>query len=237
MTKLIWGISALLLVVFLSACPLEDPDPTDVNKGGKVASPSVKMNPSRPFNNGPIEISFSSSTPGVEFYYTLNGNAPSTNAGNKYTGPFFLELNNENIRDTPLPGYIQVQVVGIKEGFSNSIIGKQNLQIFPKETIKDDDGNEIASASDTGIGVGGYYNPNQNVLVTVTVTDGLITAVYENGYNGTNSHTSEYWTLAVNHANQFLSTMNSWDFDTVTGATYSSKAIKDGIEKAMAKIP
>jgi uncharacterized protein with FMN-binding domain len=237
MTKLLWGISALLLVVFLSACPVEDPDTTNGTNDGKVATPVIGMNPSRFFHNDRIEISFSSSTSGAEFYYTLNGNAPSASSGTKYTGPFFLELDNANIRGTPLTGYIQVQVIGIKEGFRNSTVGKKNLQIFPKETIKDNDGNVIALASDTGIGVGGYHNPTtQKILVTVTVTNGIITADYTNGHEGTDSHTPEYWTVAVNHANLFLSTMNSCDFDTMTGATFSSRAIKDGLKKALAKI-
>jgi uncharacterized protein with FMN-binding domain len=201
-----------------------------------VKTPVIAKNPPRNFNNEGIEISFTSATSGAEFYYTLDGSAPSQAAGVKYNGPFSLEAGNENIHDTPNPGSIQVRVIGIKEGLRDSLVSGQMFQIFPAEPVTDDGNNVIAAASETGIGVGGYYNSNQNILVTVTVTDGVITAAYQNGYNSTELHSSEYWSGAVNHVNQFLSTMNSWEFDTVTGATLSSRAIKDGLEKAMAKI-
>jgi len=232
MAKLIRGVFALLLVVFLSACPSGDPDLTEVS-GGRVVAPVIKMNPSRPFNNGPIEISFTSTTSDVEFYYTLDGSVPSSSAGVKYNGPFSLAPGNENIRDTPSPGFIRVRVIGIKEGLTDSSIRSQLFQIFPNEPIKDGTGNEITSSA-TGIGAGGYHDPSQKVLVTVTVTNGVISAVYENGYNDTTLHTSEYWKVATDRADLFLSTMNSWEFDTITGATRSSQAIKEGLEKAMA---
>jgi uncharacterized protein with FMN-binding domain len=172
----------------------------------------------------------------VEFYYTLDGSDPSSGVGVKYDGPFFLEPDNENIRDTPNPGSIQVRVIGIKEGLRDSSISSQAFQIFPNEPIKDGGGNVITSASATGIGEGGYHDPSQKVLVTVTVTEGVITAAYQNGYNSTDLHTPEYWTAATAHANQFLSRMNSWEFDTITGASLSSRAIKDGLGKAMSQI-
>jgi uncharacterized protein with FMN-binding domain len=235
MEKLIRGVFALLLLVFLGACPSDVPDTTEV-PSGRVGTPAIVKNPSRNYNNERIEISFTSSTSGAEFYYTLDGSAPSTDAGVKYDGPFFLDPGNENISDTPNPGSIQVRVIGIKEGLRNSSISSQTFQIFLKELIKDGDGNAITSESAGGTGVGGYYSSGQNVQVTVTVTDGLITAAYQNGYNDTASHTAEYWAAAAAHAAQFLSTMNSWEFDTVTGATFSSRAIKDGLGKAMAQI-
>jgi uncharacterized protein with FMN-binding domain len=194
------------------------------------------MDPSRPFNSGPIQISFTSSTSGAEYYYTLNGSAPSPSVGIKYNGLFPLAPDNANISNTPHRGFIQVRVIGIKEGLNDSRISSRNFQIFPNEPIKDGDGNVITSASTTGTGEGGYHSSSQKVLVTVTVTNGVITAAYQNGYNGTESHTSEYWTVATAHATQFLSTMNSWEFDAVTGATFSSRAIKDGLGKAMAQI-
>jgi uncharacterized protein with FMN-binding domain len=234
MTKLLRGVLALLLVALLSACPSDTSESTDEpSGGGQVAAPTIRIDPSRSFNNGPISISFTSATPEAEFYYTLDGSAPSASA-EKYTGPFSLEPGNTNIKNTPYPGYIQVKVIGIKAGQTNSPVVSRNFQIFSSELIPNDD--DPISGSDTGIGTGGYHNANQKILVTVTVTDGVISAEYQNGYDSTTPHTSEYWSAAVNHANQFLSTMNSYEFDTITGASRSSAAIKDGITEAMAKI-
>jgi hypothetical protein len=237
MVRIIQGVFALLLVVVLGACP-QASDPSEEVPTGRVGSPVIVRNPNRSFNNERIEISFTSSTLDAEFYYTLDGSAPSPDTGVKYNGPFFLEPGNENIRDTPYPGSVKVRVIGKKEGLRDSfVIDSQSFQIFSKEPVKDGDGTVIASASATGIGEGGYHNPDeQEALVTVTVTDGFITATYQNGYNGTDLHTDEYWALATAHANQFLSTMNSWEFDTLTGASFSSWAIKDGLGKAMDQI-
>jgi uncharacterized protein with FMN-binding domain len=234
MEKLIWGVFALLLIVFLGACPHDDPGTPEV-PSGRVGAPVIGKDPRRNYNEK-IEISFTSSTPNAEFYYTLDGSAPSPDIGVKYNGPFPLESGNEYIRNTPNPGSIQVRVIGIKEGLRDSSISSQNFQIFRKELIKDGNGDVIPLASATGTGVGGYHSSSQNVLVTVTVTNGLITAAYQNGYNDTTLHTPEYWNVATAHADQFLSTMNSWEFDTVTGASRSSQAIKDGLEKAMFQI-
>ncbi|MDR2210529.1 MAG: chitobiase/beta-hexosaminidase C-terminal domain-containing protein [Spirochaetaceae bacterium] len=238
---LIRGAFALLLVVFLGACPQGDPDPKDEpnepgKPSGRVGAPVIGKEPSRTFNNEGIKISFTSPTTGADFYYTLDGSAPSPETGIKYNGPFSLEPGNANIRDTPLRGSIQVRVIGTKEGLNDSFVSSQNFQIFPKELIKDGGDTVIASASATGTAEGGYHSPSQKILVTVTVKDGLISAEYQNGYDGTTSHTPEYWTAATTRADQFLSTMNSWEFDTITGATRSSLAIKAGIEKAMSQI-
>jgi uncharacterized protein with FMN-binding domain len=240
MAKLLWGVFTLLVVVFLGACSLDDS--TDDGNGtgngtsGRVGPPVIGKNPRRNYDNEKIEISFTSSTSGAEFYYTIDGSEPSSGAGVKYNGPFSLEPDNENIRDTPNPGSIQVRVIGTKEGLRDSSISSQTFQLFQDELVKDGDGNVITSASATGIGEGGYHNASQEALVTVTVTNGVITAAYQNGYNDTALHTNDYWSSATAHANQFLSTMNSWEFDTVTGASFSSRAIKDGLGKAMAKI-
>jgi hypothetical protein len=166
------------VVVFLGACSLDDS--TDDGNGtgngtsGRVETPVIKKNPNRNYNNEGIEISFASSTSGAEFYYTLDGSAPSSGVGVKYNGPFSLEPGNENIHDTPYPGSIQVQVIGIKEGLRDSTISSQTFQIFLKELIKDGDGNVITSASATGIGEGGYHGASQKALVTVTVTNGVL---------------------------------------------------------------
>jgi uncharacterized protein with FMN-binding domain len=234
MEKLLRGVSALFLVVFLSACPSGDtPNPTD-EPSGQVANISLQMDPNRKFNNGPILITLSTATPDVDIFYTLDRSAPSATNGIRYTGPFHLTADDTN--DADYRGYVVLRTIGIKAGLRDSSINSQSFQIFPNEPIKDDTGNVIPSVSATGIGVGGHYSTNQNILVTVTVTNGVITAIYQNGYNNTTSHTNDYWAAATAHANQFLSTMNSWEFDTVTGASFSSRAIKDGLGKAMAQI-
>jgi uncharacterized protein with FMN-binding domain len=237
MAKVTGGAFALLVVVlFLGACSLDDSTDDGNGTSGRVGTAVIRKNPNRNYNNAGVEISFTSSTSGAEFYYTLDGSAPSSGVGVKYNGPFSLEPDNENIRDTPNPGSIQIRVIGTKEGLRDSSISSQTFQLFQDELVKDGDGNVIPAASATGIGDGGYHSDSQKALVTVTVTNGVITAVYQNGYNGTDPHTAEYWVAATDHANQFLSTMNSWEFDTVTGASFSSRAIKDGLKKAMAEI-
>jgi uncharacterized protein with FMN-binding domain len=235
MAKLLRGVLALFLVAFLSACPSDTSDSTnEPSGGGRVVAPVIKMDPPRSFNSEAISISFTSTTPDAEFYYTLDGSTPSANT-TKYTGPFSLAPDNANIKDTPYPGSIQVRVIGTKAGMDNSTIKSQNFQIFSKELIKDAGGTEITGTA-TGIGKGGYHSADQKALVTVTVTKGVITAAYENGYDGTASHTPDYWASATAHADKFLATMNSCEFDTVTGASRSSAAIKDGLKEAMSKI-
>jgi hypothetical protein len=232
MTKLLRGGFALLLVIFLSACPTDDTDPTDGSSvpTEKVKTPVIGMNPNRPFNNGPINISFTSSTSGAEFYYTLDGSTPSSTAGTKYNGSFPLEPDNVNIHDTPHRGSIQVRVIGIKEGLYNSSIISQNFQLFETEPAATWENKTTAMVYGEGQGHEG------TIRVGLQLKDGILDAesiTIEDGYNGTSNDTADLYTAAKNRAKNFWELMNHWDFDAVSGATDSSNGIRAAAKAAL----
>ena len=229
MKKIIGGVFALFLLVFLSACPIEysGPGGGSVGPGGRVAQPFIDPSPSRNFNDERIQISFRSTTPDAVFYYTLDGSIPSPATGIRFNAPFFLEPNNNN---TPRPGHIQVRVIATREGMTNSLIRNQNFQIFETMPALYWDNRTTEMFYGTARG----FSPGL-IRVGIRLQDGVIDAAgatFVNGYSGFPDTASDF-TAAMNHARAFWTRMNHWDFDTNTGATYSSRAIREAARLAL----
>jgi hypothetical protein len=179
------------------------------------------MSPNREFNNGPILITLSTTTPDAAIYYTLDGSTPGATNGARYTEPFYLTADNTN--DANYRGYVVLRAVGIKESHPNSAIARQEFQIFPREAI----GNSSTNIETTGTG---YGHGNGLINVTLTLTNGYITDVTFDNVG----QTQEFWAVATKYAREFFTVMNSWDFvPTVSGASYSGGGIRDAAKEAI----
>ena len=233
MKKLMGGVFALFLLIFLNACPVEYPGPTvpGSGPGGRVLQPFIDTIPIRLYNNAPMQISFRSNTPNAVFYYTLDGSIPSPENGIRYNGPFYLEPGNVNISNTPRHGHIQIRVIGTREGMTDSLIRNQDLQIF--ETVPASEWGNMTTGVFHGTGQG-YFGGT--VRVGLRLVDGIINhaeATFVTGYGGTPPCSSNDFDHAVNHARAFLALMNHWDFDARTGATGSSAGIRTAARQAL----
>jgi hypothetical protein len=224
------GSLALLLMTALAftACPTEDTGGDPQNPGTtRVVTPRITADPNRAFNNAPIQITLATTTAGASIYYTLDGTAP-TASSTPYTVPFSLVAGDT--ANTPYRGYVRLQAIGIKEGYTNSNPASRNFQIFPREPIGNHSGTEFGTS--TAGRNGGV------VRVEITLVDGFIdtdTLKIETGYGDTPVESYEYWPIALNHATEFLPLMNSWELDVTTGATFSSTAIKEAARQAIEK--
>ena len=232
-------IAVLMLGVLAIGCGSDDsgngPDNGPGNGGGTVARPTIAMNPNRAFNNAAITITLATTTADADIYYTINGPAPTAANGIMYEGPF--ELVSSDAATTPHLGFIRLQVIGTKEGYSNSPLVEQDFQIFPRVPIEDTAGpfsGEVFGTDDTETHEGGM------VRVELSFVNGFIDAVtIEDGYSGTDPETREpnYWQSAYAHAQAFLPLMNHWDLDpAVSGASFSSAAIRKAAREAIEKI-
>jgi hypothetical protein len=136
-----------------------------------------------------------------------------------------LEVSTAN---APYRGYVRLQAIGIKDGYTNSNLAGRNFQIFPREPIGNHSGTEFGTS--TAGRNGGV------VRVEITLVDGFIdTLDIVTGYDGTPVESAEYWPIARAHAMEFLPLMNSWDLDVTTGASFSSTAIKNAAREAIEK--
>jgi hypothetical protein len=213
MTKVIRGVFALFLIVFLGACPT---DASDDGLKGNVEAPVIRLSPDRSFNNEPIQITLTTTTPDASIYYTTNGSAPTATNGTPYTEPFSLNTT------TP-PGRIQVRAIGIKEGLKDSSISSRNLQIFEA----------VNWSNITGTGTGTAYGHGAGLTVTLELKDGVIDLT-NSSIDGPNETLDlDMYSTAKNHALTFWQRMNHWDFDTVSGATESSRGIREATRQAL----
>jgi uncharacterized protein with FMN-binding domain len=223
-----WVFCVFALPVLLVSCPVDGGDGNGTITGNRVADLSLQMSPDRKFNNGPISITLSTTTPDAAIYYTLDGSAPSATNGTRYIGSFnltFDDTNNANFR-----GYVELRAIGIKENHTNSAIAEQIFQLFPSEPIQAN-GEPVNGGPETGTATG-YYAP---VNVTLTLKDGYITDV--TFVNVDNGQTDSFWALGTNYAKDFFVAMNSWDFvPAVSGASFSGRGIRDAAKDAIDKI-
>lgn len=231
MRKLIAGALALFLFVFFLACD----NPSNGNGPSapplRVGLPSITSTPTRSYNNAPVVITFSSATSGAVFYYTLNGDTPVPGTSIRYDGPFTLMPGNENISDTPRLGHIEVRVIGVREGMTNSFVQSHSFQIF--ETVSASYWSNQTTAVFYGVGTG-YYGGVMRV--GIRLVDGVIDhagATIQSGYGGTPPDTGSDFNHAVSHARAFWALMNHWDFDARTGATGSSGGIRTATRQAL----
>jgi hypothetical protein len=216
-------VFALLIVLVSCSIEGDSPDNPDITNS-RVATPSLQMNPDREFNNGPILITLSTTTPDAAIYYTFDGSVPSVTNGARYTEPFYLTADNTN--DASYRGYVALRAIGIKENHTNSAIARQEFQIFPREAI----GNSSTNIETTGTG---YGHGNGLINVTLTLTGGYITDVTFDNVG----QTPEFWTVATRYAREFFTVMNSWDFvPAVSGASYSGGGIRDAAKEAIDEI-
>jgi uncharacterized protein with FMN-binding domain len=222
------GSLALLLMMAMvfTACPTEATGDDPQNPvTTRVVTPRITAVPNRAFNNAPIQITLATTTADAGIYYTLDGTAP-TASSTLYAGPF--SLMSSDTANTPYRGYVSLQVIGIKEGHTNSNLSRKNFQIFPKEPIGNHSGTEFGTST-TGRN-GGV------VRVEITLVDGFIdTLNIVTGYGNTAMESPEFWPIAYAHAMEFLPLMNSWELDVITGASYSSTAIRDAARQAIEK--
>ena len=236
-------LAVLLFGLLLGACPIADPVVNGGSNGGsngggslpRVVQPVITRDPNRIFNDGPIEITLSTTTEGANLYYTIDGTAPSATNGTRYTGPFDLDM--DMVPSNPVqPGYINLQVVGVMEGYNNSLLATRGFQLFEPEPFETSGGSAFGLREGTG-----YYGGNIRVGITIGA-DGYISSVsFDNGWDRTPEDTGEYFSAAVEHTEAFFIRMNHWDFDTVNGATLSSinirLAAKEAIEKILEENP
>ena len=228
MKKFMIGLFIFALLVVLSACPSANGSDNGNDNGNgtssTVATPTIATTPDQVYNNDPISVILTTTTEGASIYYTINGPSPTAENGELYSGAFNLEFSDVH---TPHRGYVKLQVIGVKEGSTNSAVAERELQIFPSEAI----GNKTGSDTQTREGWKGPLD------VTITMAAGYITAVdiVSGGYEGTED-SADYWTIAETHGEAFLLKMNHWDFDVRTGATETSGAIKSAAEAAIANI-
>ena len=212
-------VIAVLAFGLLSGCPSEAL-PHGGGGGGnglgpdapRVAPIDISMYPNRLFNDGPIEITLTTATEGASIFFTINGATP-TAGSTPYEGPFELGFSSVNV---PRRGFVRLQAVGIKEGYHNSVLSR-DFQVFEPTLI----GN--ASGLHSGTGPGFY--PGGETSVTIFLTAGNITSVMME----TRGHqdTASFWSPALSHATEFLTRMNSWDFDTLAGATVTSANMRN----------
>lgn len=216
MTKVIRSVFALLLIVFLGACPTDtsDDNPKD---NTPVGAPVIRLNPDRSFNNEPISISLSSTTDGAIIYYTTDGTTPSATNGTLYSGSSF------SLDPIDPPGRIYVQAIGIKEGLKNSSISSRNLQIFEKENW--------SNITATGTGTATGHGPG--LTVVIELKDGVIDLINSSIEGPNETPDLEMYSTARNHALNFWQRMNHWDFDAVSGATESSRGIREATRQAL----
>jgi hypothetical protein len=214
MTKVTRGVFALLLIAFLGACPTDasDDDPKD---NTPVGAPVIRLEPDRSFNNEPISISLSSTTDGAIIYYTTDGSAPAATS-TRYTGPFSLDPIDP-------PGRIRVRAIGIKEGLENSSISSRNLQIFEKKNW--------SNITATGTGTATGHGPG--LTVVIELKDGVIDLKKSSIEGPNETQDLEMYSTAKKHALNFWQRMNHWDFDAVSGATESSRGIKEAARQAL----
>jgi hypothetical protein len=212
MTKVIRGVFALLLIVFLGACPT---DASNDDPNTPVEAPVIRLDPDRSFNNGPISVSLSSTTDGAIIYYTTNGSAPTVTS-TRYTEPFSLDPIDP-------PGRIQVRAIGIKEGLKESSISRKDLQIF--ETVNW--GNITKKGTGTARGHG------DGLTVVIELKDGVIDLINSTIDGPNETQDLDMYSIAKSHALKFWQRMNHWDFDAVSGATESSSGIREATRQAL----
>jgi uncharacterized protein with FMN-binding domain len=212
----------------LVSCPVDGDDGNGSVTGDRVATLSLQMSPDRKFNNGPISITLSTTTPDAAIYYTLDGSVPSNTNGTLYDGSFNLTFDDTN--DANFRGYVDLRAIGIKENHINSAIARQIFQLFPSEPIK---ANEVPVNGGPKTGTGtGYYAP---LDVTLTLADGYITDV--TFVNVGNGQSQDFWAAATKYAKEFFTVMNSWDFvPAVSGASFSGRGVRDAAKDAIDQI-
>jgi hypothetical protein len=224
------GLGSLALLMMMAmvftACPTEAPEDDPQNPvTTRVVTPRITTVPDRAFNNEPIQITLTTTTADADIYYTLDGTAPTASSA-LYVGPFSLGAGDT--ANTPYRGYVNLQAIGIKEGHTNSNLVRKSFQIFPKEPIGNHSGMEFGTS--TAGRSGGV------VRVEITLVDGFIDAVnIVTGYGNTALESPEFWPIAYTHAMEFLPVMNSWELDVITGASFSSTAIRDAARQAIEK--
>jgi len=223
MKKLIGGVFALFLLIFLSACPVEYPGPGGSgSSGARVGFPTITGIPPVNYSNAPIQITFDSSTPDAVFYYTLDGSLPSPDTGNRFNGPFlFLEPNNNT---TPRPGHVQVRVIATREGMTNSIVTNRDFQVF--ETVPASGWNNATTEIHFGTGQGFSGAISVGIRLENGVIDSANAIIQSND-------SADFLIIAENHARAFWTQMNHWDFDTRTTATVTSAGIREAARQAL----
>ena len=220
-----WIFCAFALSILLVSCPIEYVP----RYGDRIATPAIQMTPNRPvfygddeipraFNAGTLAITLTS-TPGATIYFTTNGTIPSATNGESFTMPINL-IYRPGIEPR---GRIVFQAIGIKEGHPDSAVARKEFQIFPRPTIPTP---HPPSVTSEGIGYGGG-----RVEVTLTLAGGNITTVHFEDLD--HRQTSIFWIMAMDHAREFFTTMNHWDFDVRTGATATSVAIRQAAQEAL----
>jgi len=224
-----WVLCAFALPVVLVSCPIHYP------LGPQIATPSMQMNPNRTivrgldripraFSNVPLSITLTT-TPGADIYFTLDGTDPSATNGTRYTGPFQLSAPVNAVG-----GRVVLQAIGIKENHPDSNIIRYEFQVFPRTAIGDGSFSSPPAKPGRAVGYGGG-----DVEVILTLTAGLITNIAFVDVHG--EQTAGFWEIARDHADMFLRDMNSWDFDTRTGATLTSEGLREAARIAIESIP
>ena len=210
---------AFALLIVLVSCPIDYP------MGPRVATPSIQVTPNRAFGNDiyQIQITLATTPADAAIFFTLDGSVPSAANGTQYTEPFNLPTAGRTS-----PGIVELRAIGIRENHPDSSIAMRTFQVFPRVPWN----NFSGIRSGTGIGYGGATAPDPVIGVTLALTNGIITSVTFSGHQ-----TEGYWDMARTHVENFLMTMNCWDFLPVSGATFSSNGLRDAAREALESIP
>ena len=210
---------AFALLVLLVSCPIDYP------YGPQVATPSIQANPNRAFGNDiyQLQITLATTPADADIFFTLDGSIPSATNGTRYTVPFSIPTAGRTS-----PGLVELRAIGIRENHPDSSIATRVFQVFPRVSWHDFSG---TTQPGTGIGYGGPTAPDPVIGVTLTLTNGVITNVIFSGHQ-----TDGYWDMARSHVENFLLTMNCWNFLPVSGATLSSNGLRDAAREALESI-
>ena len=213
-------ITVLMLGTLVVSCPDNSGNSSSSGNGGasggeQAASPRIVINPSRFFNNDPISVTLSSTTPDATIYYTLDGSAPTENSPLSIPSGSSFNIEFSHSEATPNPlfrGSVTLRAIAAKEGYTNSTAVRHEFQVFPTEP-------PFGDGSFTGTVEGtdntGYYSSQGGVIyVELELENGVIVdSTIEDGWQGTHSESEEYWERAHAHATAFFLRMNHWDMD------------------------
>jgi len=228
----------LSLVVFLNACGGNQDDNLFFPPiGGPQVTMAIGAVPN--FNSEPILITLTANPADANIFYTLNDTPPATSPDRvPYAVPFSVgpgvDIPHPNIlliqyppNGIPFEGYIRghvrLRAIGLKENHHPSFELARDFQIFPNP-LAGHTGTDIISGTATGFAYGDY---DKTITVTLQVTNGQIGV--QNIISDppiTDVHSVEFWSDAVLHAEAFMVTMNSAEFDVRTGSTISSRLIR-----------
>ena len=114
-------------------------------------------------NDETILISFSTSTDGVDIYYTLNGDTPTVSSI-LYTVPF--EVKSTNFAGET----VTVKAIGIKSGMSNSTVVQKEI-VFNEASIENA---KLAAISELeGLVAESDYRDGEKLILTNAIEDGI----------------------------------------------------------------